>query len=239
MWDSHVRLGGYKGSGIQVGNCGTSTSHPTSTCTSSYLALHLTSKSSAYLENVWVWAADHDLDDSSQGQIDVYSARGILIETPNPVWLIGTASEHHTLYQYNIVNAKALYIALIQTETPYWQPAPAVPSPFSLNTTLHDPTYPSGVTSAWALRVATSSNIYAYGVNLYSFFSNYAQACLDTYNCQQGIFSVDSASTQIYIYNLNTIASNSMVYVDSTAVVPYTPNLNGFTSTVALWKSSS
>lgn len=90
MWDSHVRLGGYKGSGIQVAQCGTSTSHPTSTCTSSYLALHLTSTSSAYLENVWVWAADHDLDDSNQGQIDVYSARGILIETPNPVWLIGT-----------------------------------------------------------------------------------------------------------------------------------------------------
>lgn len=50
MWDSHVRLGGYKGSGIQVSNCGTGTSHPTAACTSSYLALHLTSTSSAYLE---------------------------------------------------------------------------------------------------------------------------------------------------------------------------------------------
>lgn len=50
MWDSHVRLGGYKGSNIQVGNCGASGSHPTSACTSSYLALHLTSSSSAYLE---------------------------------------------------------------------------------------------------------------------------------------------------------------------------------------------
>lgn len=170
---------------------------------------------------------------------------------------------------------------MIQTETPYWQPLPAVPSPFVANSTLHDPTYPSGVTSAWAFRIATSSNVHAYGVNLYSFFNvslntfslrtnfivsnllyhpkNYGQDCLNTYNCQQGIFQVDSASSSIYIYNLNTyvysqaftaltmrsrmrsysIASNYMVYVDSTGAVPYQPNLNGFTSTVAQWKSSS
>lgn len=60
IWDSHVRLGGYKGSGIQVSNCGTGTSHPTGACSAAYLAVHLTSTSSAYLENVWVWAADHD-----------------------------------------------------------------------------------------------------------------------------------------------------------------------------------
>ncbi|KAF8310396.1 beta-1,3-glucanase [Clavulina sp. PMI_390] len=239
MWDSHVRLGGYKGSGIQVSNCGTSTSHPTSTCTSSYLAVHLTSTSSAYFENVWVWAADHDLDDSNQGQIDVYSGRGILIESANPVWLIGTASEHHTLYQYNLASAKAVFIALIQTETPYWQPTPAVPSPFTLSTTYHDPTYPSGQTDAWAFYVQTSSNIYAYGVNLYSFFNNYSQTCLNTYNCQQSNFGIDTASTSVYVYNLNTVASAYLVYVGTTGVAPATTNLDGFTSNIGMWKSTS
>lgn len=58
MWDTHVRVGGFKGSNIQVANCGNTTSHPTSACTGAYLSLHLTSGSSAYLENVWLWTAD-------------------------------------------------------------------------------------------------------------------------------------------------------------------------------------
>jgi hypothetical protein len=31
--------------------------------------MHFKPKSSAYLENVWVWVADHDLDIPSQDQI--------------------------------------------------------------------------------------------------------------------------------------------------------------------------
>lgn len=39
--------------------------------------LHMTSKSSGYLENVWAWVADHELDGGpSQTQIDIYVARG-------------------------------------------------------------------------------------------------------------------------------------------------------------------
>ena len=58
MWDSHVRLGGYLGSGIQVGNCGTGTSHPTAACTAAFLSLHVTSGASAYFENVWLWTGE-------------------------------------------------------------------------------------------------------------------------------------------------------------------------------------
>lgn len=58
MWDTHVRIGGFKGSDIQASNCGNTTSHPFSSCTGAYLSLHLTTGSSAYLENVWLWTAD-------------------------------------------------------------------------------------------------------------------------------------------------------------------------------------
>ena len=34
--------------------------------------LHLTPTCSAYLENVWVWSADHDIDQNDQDQIDIY-----------------------------------------------------------------------------------------------------------------------------------------------------------------------
>lgn len=29
-----------------------------------------------YFENVWAWVADHDLDDATNTQIDVYTGRG-------------------------------------------------------------------------------------------------------------------------------------------------------------------
>lgn len=65
MWDSHVRLGGYTGSNIQVGNCGTGTSHPTAACTAAYLSLHVTSGASAYFENVWLWTGEFDITSST------------------------------------------------------------------------------------------------------------------------------------------------------------------------------
>lgn len=57
-------------------------------------------------------------EDANERQLDIYTGRGILSESANgPVWLIGTGSEHHVLYQYNIVNSKNVYAGLIQTET--------------------------------------------------------------------------------------------------------------------------
>lgn len=64
-----------------------------------------------------MWTADHDLDIASQDQIDVYSGRGILIESQGPTWLYGTASEHNVLYQYQVSNTKNLVMGMIQTES--------------------------------------------------------------------------------------------------------------------------
>lgn len=238
MWDVHFRHGGYTGSGIQESNCAKLSGHAVAPCTAAYLSLHLTKTSSAYLENVWLWTADHDLDAADQGQIDVYAGRGMLIESQGPVWLLGTAAEHHTIYQYNIANAANVYIALIQTETPYYQPSPVVPSPFTLNTTLHDPTFPSGQQSAWALNIVGSTEVFAYGVNLYSFFQNYAQTCGTTFSCQPGIFQIDTASTKIYIYNLNTVWTTYQVWYNGAGTVNQASNSNGFSSTVGFWTSS-
>jgi hypothetical protein len=48
-------------------------------CIAGSLMLHLTTSSTAYLENVWAWTADHDLDTSAATQLDVYVARGTAI----------------------------------------------------------------------------------------------------------------------------------------------------------------
>ncbi|KAJ7466490.1 hypothetical protein FB451DRAFT_1009672, partial [Mycena latifolia] len=124
MWDVHIRLGGTKGSvGHQhkLRHCPTS-STVMSKCASAFLCLHITKTSSGYFENVWVWNADHDLDDPAQTQMNVFSGRGVLVESAkSPVWLVGTASEYHVIYQYSFNNAQNFYAGLIQTETPYFQ----------------------------------------------------------------------------------------------------------------------
>lgn len=62
LWDVHIRLGGFVGSGIQVDNClATDKDHSIVDCTAAYLGLHLTKQAALYSEGGWVWTADHDL----------------------------------------------------------------------------------------------------------------------------------------------------------------------------------
>ncbi|TRM62663.1 glycoside hydrolase family 55 protein [Schizophyllum amplum] len=233
MWDCHIRLGGAKGTNLQVAQCPQGSN--SANCASAYLALHLTPQSTAYLESTWVWNADHDLDDPAEGKISVFSGRGILSESAGPVWMIGTASEHHVLYQYNLNGAKNHYMGLIQTETPYYQPSPAVPAPFTFNTAIGDPTFPSGLQSSWALNIAGSENIFVFGAGLYSFFDNYAQTCLDTFSCQSQIVNVASSNTNVAIFQLSTVATTNMLSVDGSPVILQADNRNGFASTATVW----
>ena len=77
--DSHFRIGGAAGTELQVANCPRLSGAVKPACIAGSLLLHLTKTSSAYLENIWVWTADHDLDDKpslSEAQVDIYVARG-------------------------------------------------------------------------------------------------------------------------------------------------------------------
>lgn len=86
MWDVHTRIGGFTGSQQQVAQCPT-TAAVSSACEVAYMSMHITSSASGvYMENAWLWTADHDLDSASNTQISVYSGRGLLIEGKN-IWL--------------------------------------------------------------------------------------------------------------------------------------------------------
>ncbi|KAF5373032.1 hypothetical protein D9758_001642 [Tetrapyrgos nigripes] len=221
MWDSHIRLGGAAGTNFET-DCPTSqANNPNPNCFAAFLALHLTSGSTAYLEA------------SRRRNL----GRGILSESAGPVWMIGTASEHHTLYQYNLVNAANHYMGLIQTETAYYQPTPNAPAPFFVNFAFHDPiTFVGG--SGWGLRVATSTDIIVFGAGLYSFFHNYNQTCLDSFNCQSQIMTVDSSSS-LHIYSLSTVATTFQLSVNQNGVINQSDNRDGFASTVTAWSQSS
>ncbi|KAJ7777561.1 exo-beta-1,3-glucanase [Mycena maculata] len=237
MWDSHIRLGGAAGTNLLAANCPSSGSGGTTNCLAAYAGLHLTATSTAYLEGTWVWLADHELDASGSAQISIYSGRGILSESAGPVWMIGTAAEHHVLYQYNLVNAQNHYLGLIQTETPYYQPAPVPPAPFAVSTTFKDPSSWTGISAAWGLRVTTSTNILVFGAGLYSFYSNYNQACLTPESCQSQMVSVDTTSS-VHIYSLATVGTTFQLSVNQVGVINQSSNPNGFAATVTSWSQT-
>ncbi|KAI4204576.1 MAG: hypothetical protein LQ346_001585 [Caloplaca aetnensis] len=244
MWDVHFRIGGSAGTELQSDKCAKSpnTAHAANPdCSGSFLLLHVTKQASIYLENTWFWVADHELDLADHGQIDIYNGRGVLIESAQgPVWMYGTSSEHHQLYNYQIANAKNVYAGLIQTETPYFQANPDAMQPFTANAAFSDPDFSRcatpGCKKAWGLRVLGSSDVHVFGAGLYSFFDNYEQDCLATESCQENMVSLECGNEAVYLWGLSTKASTNMVTVDGKGVVDQKDNRSNFCSTLAVFE---
>ncbi|KAH9934709.1 glycoside hydrolase family 55 protein [Fomitopsis serialis] len=209
MWDSYIRYpGGTAGTDLEVAQCPYTQSSPSSSCFAAFLGLHLTSKSNAYLEGTWVWLADHDLDDTAQTDLSLYSGRGILSQSAGPVWLIGTA--------------------LLPTY-------PVAPVAILHQQRLRRSEFPSGLAAAWGLYVQSSSDIIVFGAGHYSFFQNYAQTCLTSVDCQSQIVNVDTASTGISVYSLSTVGVATSLSVGSSAVIAASSNPDGLQDTVTAW----
>lgn len=121
------------------------------------------------MENSWIWTADHDLDSDSEGQINIYTGRGVLVESQGPTWLYATASEHNILYQYQLLGVKDIYLGMIQTESPYFQPDPRAPLPFDTGLFTNDsnfhhcPLAAIKCRMAWAFRIIDSTTVYSMG----------------------------------------------------------------------------
>jgi glucan 1,3-beta-glucosidase len=151
--------------------------------------------------------------------IEVYSARGILIESQGPTWLYGTASEHNALYQYQLLNAKNVWMGHIQSETPYYQPHVKASKAFMAGPFHGDPTWEhckerSEICEmAWGLRIINSSDVIIHGAGLYSFFNSYTLCAGDVPTvggaCQDRLFETLN-SQNIYVYNLFTVGTKEV-----------------------------
>ncbi|CAK7204380.1 hypothetical protein SEUCBS139899_007136 [Sporothrix eucalyptigena] len=250
LWDVHTRIGGFEGSNLQAAQCQKDPESQTvnTDCIGAFMSMHVVAEAaSLYAENVWLWTADHDMDDGANTQITIYSGRGLLLESSaGTVWLVGTASEHHQLYQYQLSGTQDVFMGQIQTETPYYQPNPVASAPFEANATYNDPDFATtcaGDTSgtcamAWGLRVVSSEDILVYGAGLYSFFSNYAQTCIPGRSCQSSIASLEGLTGAVNIYNLNTIGATSMVDQDGVSLASAADNVNVYPDTIALFQTS-
>ncbi|KAK1767906.1 pectate lyase superfamily protein-domain-containing protein [Phialemonium atrogriseum] len=241
LWDSHIRVGGAKGSDLQKAECPKTVQNKG--CIAASMMMHMTEKSSGYLENVWMWVADHDMEDADQIQINVYAARGILIESQGPTWLWGTAAEHAVLYQYQLSGAKNVVMGLIQTEAPYFQPSPKAPAPFEKGLVFKDdptfadcPANSKTCAMAWSLRMVDSTNVYVISGGLYTWFQDYSQDCVNSgaNDCQLSTFYVEQ-SYDVWIYNLITIGAIQMITPLNGQPVIAINNRNGFASSIVTW----
>jgi glucan 1,3-beta-glucosidase len=122
------------------------------------------------------------------------------------------------MYQYQLSNADNIFMGFMQTESPYYQPQPLAPAPFTSGTTFsNDPTFPiclgsSACQRAWALRIINSTDIFIYGAGFYSFFQAYDQTCVNDgeENCQDALIDI-SFSTQLFIYDVATIGATIVI----------------------------
>ncbi|KAL9936319.1 hypothetical protein V8E36_005161 [Tilletia maclaganii] len=263
MWDSHIRLGGFRGSNLEGDVCpkaglGSRTGDDMAPCRAAFLGFHFTRYASAYLSGTWVWLADHDLDRYVPGvsdQISLYSGRGIFVDNKRggPIWMYGVGSEHHLLVQFNLHRARSVFMSVPQTETAYFQgtgwpsatetqppradfhdPRFRYPSAPTLNDSLTDPWYDRGL----AIRIRKSKDVIIYGGASYSFFQNYTGGCADKSGaCQRSMMSLErnGADSNVVLYNINTAGADSMVDVDHERIIPASFWRNGFTATVARW----
>ncbi|KAH6983653.1 pectate lyase superfamily protein-domain-containing protein [Ilyonectria sp. MPI-CAGE-AT-0026] len=234
LWDCHVRLGGAVGTKLTPEECPAGTNGVNSRCKAASLMFHITPKASGYFENMWLWAADHmidddDLEDANNRMVEtsVYAARGLLIESVEPTWLYGTSVEHAVFYQYNFNKARNVFAGMIQTETPYYQPKPKAPAPFkkAVGAISGDPSYNQtdtknlkGLEEPWALVIRQSAGVAIAGAGLYSWFSCNSQSCVDKQVCQTALVLLEDNYSNVQIQNLVTIGAKDMAVRDGTAI---------------------
>ena len=244
IWDVHFRIGGSAGTQLQSNTCANNTAQtaPNKACEGAFLLFHATSTASVYIENSWFWVADHELDLPDHRQVSIYNGRGVLLENSagNPIWMYGTSSEHSQMYNYGLSNAKNVFMSVIQTETPYYQPNPVATVPFIPQTAWTDPNWSfcakgdARCEMAWGLKISTSTNVLVYGAGIYSFFDNYGQTCVGQQNCQENIVHV-LQSENVYLMGLSTKASVNMVTMNGVGQVKDADNRSNFCATIARW----
>lgn len=89
-----------------------------------YASLVARPTAGGYLENCWVWTADHDINGGAPAGMNVDVTHGLMSESTQPTWFVGVAVEHHSSANFNFTNAAKQTLLMAQTETPYWQDPP-------------------------------------------------------------------------------------------------------------------
>ncbi|EAQ91543.1 hypothetical protein CHGG_03478 [Chaetomium globosum CBS 148.51] len=211
LWDVHTRIGGYRGTNLELEQCAKNpnvTNPINPDCFGAFMMLHVTPGAGIYLENTWYWHSvlyNYQFNNAS----NVFLGH-IQTETP--------------YYQPN------------PDSTEPFPPNPKFADPDFATSCADDTT--GTCKRAWGVRAVDSKDIFIYGAGLYSFFDNYAQDCLETESCQANIASLEGGS-EVYFFGLNTKASVNMVSIDGQSAALDSQNRNTFCATLAWFQRPS
>jgi len=232
LWNSLVTVGGTRGASSLTNTC----NDPSNECPAAWAGIHFAPTSSAYLENVWNWVADHITEDFNGGS-NIAGKGGVLVQATKGTWIHALGSEHWWLYQLNMFQASNVMVSMLQSETNYdqgdhTQQIPPAPWSASLST-WGDPDFSwCGGSDArcrmgYANFINGGSNIYTYGSASWAFFSGPGyQGCAGEYQCQDVMHWIQSKPTNIQAYGLCSKDSYATLRLaDGTEIV----TANGFT----------
>ncbi|RYP03367.1 hypothetical protein DL764_005182 [Monosporascus ibericus] len=232
--NSFTTVGGTRGAEALTNACRDAANE----CRGASIGLHLAKTSSAYIENVWNWVADHITEDFDGGS-RIAAKGGTLVEAAaGGTWLHALGSEHYWLYQLNLRGARGVFVSLLQSETNYDQgdnveqtpPAPWVPDVASWG----DPDFSWCSAADTRCRMGFSnyiqggSDIYHYGSASWAFFSGPGyQSCAGTYACQNHMHWITETPDNLQVFGLCSKDSwAALRLADGTNIVT-SPNFTG------------
>ena len=191
LWNSLVTVGGTRGADNLTNTC----TDASNECKGVFLGMHHSKTASAYVENTWVWVADHITEDFSGGS-SIAGKGGVLVQATKSTWLHSLGSEHWWLYQLNLFEASNVFVSLLQAETNYEQGAntqQTPPAPWVANVnTWGDPDFSWCGGGDKTCRMGPSnyinggSNIRTYASAAWAFYKGpgYQSCDAGAYNCQ-------------------------------------------------------
>ncbi|KAI2468269.1 glycoside hydrolase family 55 protein [Annulohypoxylon bovei var. microspora] len=248
FWNTHFRVGGAADSQIQE-KCGPGVTTDPAQCKAAFMLAHFTASSSAYVDNMWGWTADHDLDGIDNPLTNpqyISVGRGVLIESTKPSWFIGFSSEHNTLYEVNINEAENVFIGFQQSETPYWQGGNSslrTPDPWAPVALDSDPDF------SWCAaddvhcrmsiyqRISGSNGLSLYAGGFWTFF-NANGGCATGEVCQTDAVRIDNATDVSYL-GLGVNHVGNLVVQDGEPVITSSGNIGGWFANVAAYLTDS
>ena len=140
-----------------------------------HTSLKMIAGSGGWMENSWIWVADHDIDGqtNTDGLITVKVPYGLVMASTEPSYLVGVAIEHHFESNFNLTHAARATLIMAQTETPYWQIPP----------------------TSWMLNIEHSAGVLVYGAvgeNWYNKEQLHMNQVSDCHDCT--IFNLNTRS---------------------------------------------
>eukprot|EP00026_Physarum_polycephalum_P003672 Phypoly_transcript_03685.p1 GENE.Phypoly_transcript_03685~~Phypoly_transcript_03685.p1 ORF type:complete len:749 (+),score=83.23 Phypoly_transcript_03685:122-2368(+) len=208
LWNSIVTIGGTRGADALTNAC----TNAKQECQAAFISVHFAQSSSAYLENTWVWVADHIAEDFGGGS-NIAAKVGVLVQATKGTWLHALGSEHHWLCQLNLFRASNVMISLLQSETNYDQgdhvqqipPAPWVADVANWG----DPDFSEcggGDTRcrmSYANYITGGSHIRTYASASWAFFSGPGyQACAGAFQCQNVMHWIEETPQDFQAFGL-------------------------------------